>query len=129
MSDSIIANKTYDFANRIVKLEKYLRKEKHESIMSKQIFRSGTSIGANVAEAKYAQSVADFISKHQISLKEANETRFWLRLLHDNDYLDDKMFSSLMSDLTEILSMLVSIIKNMKAKSKTPESLQSQGDE
>ena len=76
MAESIISKKSYNFANRIVKLEKFLRKQHGETIISKQLFRSGTSIGANVAEAAFAQSDADFISKHQIALKEANESRY-----------------------------------------------------
>lgn len=119
MAESIIAQKSYDFANRIVKLEKQLRLEQHEYVMSKQLFRAGTSIGANTAEAVYAQSDADFISKHQIALKEANESKFWIRLLHDNDYIDEEMFKALTADLTELMSMLVSIIKTMKNKQQT----------
>jgi len=116
MADSIIAAKSYLFANRIVKLEKYLRVEKHEYVMSKQLFRCGTSIGANTAEAIYAQSDADFISKHQIALKEANESKFWIRLLHDNEFIDENMYVSLRKDIDELLSILVSIINSMKNK-------------
>ncbi len=116
MADSIVAIKAYDFSNRIVKLEKYLRTQQNETIMSKQLFRSGTSIGANTAEAVYAQSDADFVSKHQIALKEANESRFWIRLLHDNDYIDNKMFESLITDLNQLIALLVSIINTMKKK-------------
>ncbi len=114
MSYSLIAENSYEFANRIVKLEKYLRTQKKEYIISKQIFRCGTSIGANAAEAVYAQSDADFVSKHYIALKEANETRYWLRLLHDNQYLDDKMFDSLLDDVNSIISILISIINTKK---------------
>jgi len=99
MAERIIASKSYLFANRIVKLENYLRLQKRETVISKQLFRSGTSIGANAAEAIYAQSDADFISKHQIALKEANESRFWIRLLHDNDYIDESMYISLRADI------------------------------
>lgn len=111
MAESIIAAKSYLFANRIIKLEKYLSKEKQERIISKQLFRSGTSIGANVAEAVFAQSQADFVNKHQIALKEANESRYWIRLLHDNEYLDENMFVSLKTDIDELISILASIIR------------------
>lgn len=111
MAESVISAKSYLFANRIVKLEKYLRLEKQERIMSKQLFRSGTSIGANAAEAVFAQSQADFINKHQIALKEANESRYWIRLLHDNEYIDEKMYVSLKADVDELISILISIIR------------------
>ena len=111
MAESIISAKSYLFANRIVKLEKYLSKEKQERIISKQLFRSGTSIGANVAEAVFAQSQADFINKHQIALKEASESRYWIRLLHDNEYIDEQMYVSLRADVDELISILSSIIR------------------
>ena len=93
MAESIISAKSYLFANRIIKLEKFLSSKKQERIISKQLFRSGTSIGANVAEAVYAQSQADFINKHQIALKEASESRYWIRLLHDNEFIDENMYA------------------------------------
>lgn len=111
MAESIISAKSYIFANRIVKLEKYLRTNKQERIISKQLFRSGTSIGANAAEAVFAQSQADFINKHQIALKEASESRYWIRLLHDNEFIDEQMYASLSADIDELISILVSIVR------------------
>ena len=87
MSENIIVDKSFDFAVRIVNLNKYLNNEQKEYVLSKQLLRSGTSIGANVSEAERAQSKADFISKMSIALKEANETNYWLKLLYKTDYL------------------------------------------
>ena len=114
--ESVLRDKSYKFAIRIVKLSQYLKQEKKEFDMNKQLLRSGTSIGALIREAEYAQSDADFISKFSISLKEANETAFWLSLLKDTDYMEEKMYNSLFSDCEEIISMLVSTIKTMKSK-------------
>ena len=109
---------SYDFACRITRLFQYLTEdaEYKEYIQSKQIYRSGTSIGANVRESKHAQSDADFLSKMSIAYKEADETDFWLNLLHDNGYLDDKQFESLEKDITRILKILTSIVKTMRTK-------------
>ena len=104
------------FALRIVKLYKYLTIEKQEYILSKQIVRSGTSIGANVRESQDAQSTADFISKLNIALKEAKETQYWLELLHESDYLSDNLFQSIYSDNKIIIATLVKIIKTTKSK-------------
>ena len=90
IKDSIVRQKTFDFAIRIVKLYKYITTEKKEYVLSKQLLRSGTSIGANVNEALYGQSKKDFISKLHISLKEASETQYWLELLNATGYLDEK---------------------------------------
>ena len=109
MQQSIIENKSFDFAVRIVKLYQYLCNDKKEFILSKQLLRSGTSIGANVSEAQRGQSKPDFYSKIAIALKEANETLYWIRLLHATEYLNDKEYSSLNSDLNEIISILVAI--------------------
>ena len=87
MSENIIVDKSFDFAVRIVNSNKYLNNEQKEYVLSKQLLRSGTSIGANVSEAERAQSKADFISKMSIALKEANETNYWLKLLYKTDYL------------------------------------------
>lgn len=108
----------YDFACRITRLFQYLTEDAKykEYIQSKQIYRSGTSIGANVRESKHAQSDADFLSKMSIAYKEADETDFWLNLLHDNGYLDDKQFSSLETDVSRILKILTSIVKTMRTK-------------
>lgn len=113
-SDSILLEKTLDFAARIVKLSEYLSKEKHESIISKQIIRSGTSIGANANEAIYGVSKADFIAKLQISLKETAETEYWLRLLIKTDYLTEQEGNSLLNDCLEIKKILVSTLKTSK---------------
>lgn len=113
---SIIEIKTFDFAVRTVNLYKYLTTEKKENILSKQLLRCGTSIGANVSEAERGQSKADFNSKLNIALKEANETYYWLRLLHQTDYLSDKEFQSLETDINEIISILVSICKKTNQK-------------
>ena len=114
--ESILRDKSYTFAIRIVRLAQFLQQEQKEFILSKQILRSGTSIGALIREAEYAQSDADFIHKFSISLKEANETDYWLSLLKDTDYIDDKQYQSLYQDCDELISMLVSTIKTMKAK-------------
>ncbi|MBP5478474.1 MAG: four helix bundle protein [Bacteroidaceae bacterium] len=118
MAESIISAKSYLFANRIIKLEKFLSSKKQERIISKQLFRSGTSIGANVAEAVYAQSQADFINKHQIALKEASESRYWIRLLHDNEFIDENMYVSLKADVDELIAILSSIIRTSQANKK-----------
>ena len=112
MTDNVIVRKSYAFAVRIVNLQKYLVKQKHEYIMSRQVCKSGTSIGANVAEAQRAQSTADFVAKLKIALKEANETQYWLNLLHDTGYLTDAEFESLYGALLEILKILTAICKH-----------------
>ena len=109
-----VEQKSFLFAVRIVKLCKYLRNTKKEYTLSKQLLRSGTSIGANIAEAEQAQSKADFISKMNIALKEAVETSYWLRLLQATEYLSDTEFSSIYSDCTELEKMLTAIIKTAK---------------
>ena len=113
---SILEDKSYKFAIRIVKLNKYLCTEHKEYVLSKQLLRSGTAVGALVAEAQYAQSKADFINKLQISLKEANESRYWLRLLKDCDYITEKMFQSILEDIEELIKMLISSINTAKPK-------------
>ena len=110
---SILKNKSYFFAIRIVKLAQFLRENK-EFVMSKQILKSGTSIGALVREAEFAQSKLDFINKLSIALKEANETTYWLSLLNDTNYIEEKLFDSLQKDCKELISILVSIIKTTK---------------
>lgn len=112
MADNQIEIKSFDFAVRIVNLYKHLNKEKKEFTLSKQLLRSGTSIGANVSEAQRGQSKADFHSKMAIALKESNETYYWLRLLHKTDYLTDTQFSSLEKDILEIIKILVAICKS-----------------
>lgn len=112
--ENIIANKADSFSDRIVKLHQYLLKDKGEAIMSKQILRSGTSIGANVAESKFAQSRADFVNKLNIALKEANETEYWLKKLLTGNYITEIQFESMYHDNEEIIKLLVSIIKTCK---------------
>ena len=109
---------SYDFGCRITRLYQYLTEdaEYKEYVQSKQIYRCGTSIGANVRESKHAQSDADFLSKMSIAYKEADETDFWLNLLHDNGYLDDTQFNSLKKDIDRILKIMASIVKTMKEK-------------
>ena len=109
---------SYDFGCRITRLYQYLTEDSNykEYIISKQIYRSGTSVGANVRESKHAQSDADFLSKMSIAYKEADETDYWLNLLHDNGYLNDDQFESLNHDMQRILKLLTSIVKTMNAK-------------
>ena len=109
-----IENKSFDFAVRVVNLYKYLCNEKKEFIISKQLLRSGTSIGANVSEGEKAQSKADFYTKMTIALKEANETDYWLRLMYATEYLTEQEFESLSKDNKEIISILVAITKTTK---------------
>ena len=111
MSINIIEIKSFDFAVRIVDLYKYLTKTKREFVMAKQLLRCGTSIGANVAEAEKGQTKADFNAKMNIAMKEANETYYWLRLLHRTEYLNDREFSSMQKDIREILSIITAICK------------------
>lgn len=114
MKDNIIVVKSRSFAIRIIRLYQYLLSDKKEFILSKQLLRSGTSIGANVKEAIQGQSKKDFIAKMQISLKEASETEYWLDLLHETDYLDENQFISINSDCVELIKLLTSIIKQSK---------------
>ena len=111
MQNNNIENKSFEFAVRTVNLYKFLTEEKKEFVMSKQVLRSGTSIGANVSEAQKAQSRPDFNAKLNIALKEANETYYWLRLLHRTEYISDDAFHSIQSDINEIISILVTICK------------------
>ncbi|MCI6554692.1 MAG: four helix bundle protein [Prevotella sp.] len=109
---------SYDFACRIIRLFQYLTEDSiyKEYIISKQVFRSGTSIGANIREAQHAQSDADFLSKMQISLKECNETEYWLQLLHDNGYLNDVQYSSINTDRVRIHKLLNAIVSTTRRK-------------
>lgn len=115
---SILMDKSKAFALRIIKLYKYLCEQKNEYVLSKQILRSGTSIGANIHEAFYAQSTADFISKLSISQKEDGETLYWLELLHDSSFIDDDAFKSIYDDCEELMKLLTVSIK--KSKNITP---------
>ena len=113
MGKNILKEKSYAFALRVVKLYRYLC-EQHEYVLSKQVLRSGTAVGALVSEAEFGQSKADFISKLSIALKEANETLYWLCLLRDSEYIDEKMFQSIKPDIEELIKLLVSSIKTAK---------------
>lgn len=108
--------KSEAFSQRIVRLYNYLKEKKKEGVMSKQVYRSGTSVGANIAESRYAQSSADFVSKLSIALKESGETEYWLKSLHGGGFLTDEEFSSIYNDNVEIGKMLTSSIKTMKKK-------------
>ena len=114
MKNNIVKDKSYQFALRVVKMFKYLTQEQREFVLSKQTLRSGTSIGALVKEAEHAQSKADFINKMNIALKEANETEYWLMLLKDSEYIDEKTFASIHYDCDELIRLLVSIVKTTK---------------
>lgn len=113
--EKVIVGKSYSFALRIVKAYKFLIAEKKEFVLTKQLLRSGTAIGALVREAEHAESKMDFIHKMSIALKEANETDYWLSILKDSKYLTVKQFESLAKDCDELLRLLVSIIKTSKA--------------
>ncbi len=116
--ENIVMSKSYAFALRIIKLYKYLNVQQKEFVLSKQLLRSGTAVGALIKEAEHAQSKADFFSKMNIALKEANETEYWLMLLKDSDYLDENSFQSIHADSSELIELLVSIIKTSKNKLK-----------
>ena len=112
MKDNTVMRKSFTFSTRIVNLHKYLTEQKKEYVIAKQVYKSGTSIGANIAEAQRAQSTADFVSKMKIALKEASETQYWLQLLHETKHITDKEFESIHGDLVEILKMLTAICKH-----------------
>ena len=115
---SVLEEKSFAFALKIVRQCESLQKEKKEFVLSKQLLRSGTAIGALLAEGKYAQSRVDFISKLSISLKEANETKYWLRLLQKAGYLQEKTAQNLLSDIESIIRMLASSVKTSKERIK-----------
>lgn len=114
MKENIVMNKSYAFALRIIKLYKYLITEKKEFVLSKQVLRSGTAVGALIKEAEHAQSKADFINKMNIALKEANETEYWIMLLQDSDYLEEKETISIRVEISELIKLLASIVKTSK---------------
>lgn len=114
MRENLLGIKSYDFAIRIVKLSQYLQNEKKEFILYKQILRSGTAIGALIRESEYGQSKIDFIHKLTIALKEANETEYWLNILKDTGYIEEKLFISLSDDCKELLRLLIASIKTAK---------------
>lgn len=112
--DNVIENKSFQFAIRIVRLYKFLCEEKKEYILSKQLLRAGTSIGANVTESQQAQSKPDFVSKISIALKEASKTKYWIKLLGDTEYLSENQAKSILDDSVEIEKILVTILKSAK---------------
>ncbi len=112
MGENVVKDKSRDFALRIIMLYKYLIDEKKEYVLSKQILRSGTSIGANVVEAHNAMSKKEFVSKMNIALKEAAETEYWLDLLKASEFITEKAFNSINADCAEVKKLLVSIIKS-----------------
>ncbi len=116
MKENIIEKKSFNFAIRIVNLYKYLINEKNERVLSKQLLKSGTSIGANVSEAQRGQTLPDFASKMNIALKEANETFYWIKLLCKTDYITKDQFDSIIKDINEIISILTSICKTTREK-------------
>ena len=118
MGKSILRDKSYLFAIRVVQLSQLLANEKKEFVLSKQVLRSGTAIGSLIHEAEFGQSKPDFISKMNIALKEANETGYWLSLLKDTNLIDEILFDSLQADCKELIAMLVATIKTSKLKVK-----------
>ena len=113
---NVLQEKSYNFAIRIVKLAQFLREKKSEYILSKQLIRSGTSIGANIEEASGAQSDSDFIAKLHISLKEAKESHYWIRLLRDTDFITQAQAESMLTDLNEIITLLTRSLKTLKSQ-------------
>ena len=111
---NVISDKSYAFAIRIVNAYKFLTETKKEFVLSKQLLRSGTAVGALVAEAIHAQSGPDFLNKMNVALKEANETKYWLALLKDTDYIEEIQYESISNDCKELVALLVSIVKSMK---------------
>lgn len=114
----IIRDRSFDFALKIIKLYSFLTDSKKEYVISKQILKSGTSIGANIREARNAQSSSDFISKYSIALKEADETQYWIELLYASEFIDDNAYKSLNDDINELISLLTSSIKTAKNNGK-----------
>jgi four helix bundle protein len=112
--ESVLRDKSYHFALRVVKLVQYLRRDKREFLLSKQILRSGTAVGALVCEAEFAQSKLDFVNKLSIGLKEANETCYWLRLLKGGEYISEHEFNSIQPEARELIKLLVTSIKTAK---------------
>jgi len=112
--DNVLVRKSFSFAVRVVNLYRYLSSEKKEFVLSKQLLRSGTSVGANINEAQDAQSRNDFISKLSISLKEARESKYWIELLKETNYLTKKETESIIDDIIELIKLLTTIIKTAK---------------
>ena len=114
MSDSILRDKSKDFAKQVVELCREVKKEKRESVLTNQLLRSGTSIGANIYEAQYAQGTKDFISKFEIALKECHESEYWIELLFETGYIDQNAHKSLKNECGAIRRMLISSITTIK---------------
>jgi four helix bundle protein len=123
---NVLKEKSLNFAIRIVKLSQYLKAEQKEFVLSKQILRSGTSIGASIRESKNAASSKDFLHKLTIALKEADETAYWLELLYKSEFLEEKLYESLQTDCDEIISILTASIKTLKAKNSQLSNLKSE---
>lgn len=113
-TDSVLHTKSYAFALRMIGMVKYLKEKKHETILSKQVLRSGAAIGALIRESEFAQSPADFINKLSIALKEANETDYWLNLLKDAEYIDGNSFASMEIECGELIALLIASIRTVK---------------
>ena len=116
--ENVVMSKSYTFALRIIKMYKYLVAEKKEYVLSKQLLRSGTAIGALIKESEHAQSKADFLNKMNVALKEANETEYWIELLRDSEYLSTTESLSILEDSTELIRLLISIVKTTKTSLK-----------
>jgi four helix bundle protein len=114
MKENIVKEKSYAFALKIIRAYKFLNQEQREFILSKQMLQSGTAIGALLIESEHAQSKADFINKMSVALKEANETEYWLMLLKDSEYIDERSFDPIHKDCVELLKMLINIVKTTK---------------
>lgn len=114
--DDVLRRRSYDFAIRTVNMVKFLREYKCEYVLCKQVLRSGTAIGALVSEGEFAQSSADFVNKLNVALKEANETKYWLNLLHDTEYIEQEAFESMENDCNALIAILVASIKTLKSK-------------
>lgn len=117
MAESIMLDKAKDFAVEIINMCKNIKETKRESVLANQLMRSGTSIGANIHESKYAHGTADFISKMQISLKECYESEYWLELLNRTGYIDDEKYKKILNDCGQIRKMLISSINTVKENS------------
>jgi four helix bundle protein len=115
VKENVVRDKSFAFALLVVKLAKFLQDNRREFVLSRQVLRSGTAIGALVREAEHAESKADFIHKMSIALKEANETAYWLDLLHHGQYIDEQNFNSVRSDNRELVKLLIAIVKSAKA--------------
>lgn len=118
--DNIVREKSFAFAARVVRLAQWLQNEKKEYVLSRQVLKSGTAIGALVREAEHAESKSDFTHKMSIALKEANETLYWLDLLHETNYLDASSMQSIRPDSEELLKLLITIVKTSKRDRKEP---------